>query len=379
MPSAIYGTTSQSAYCPVREVTFKSVADNEIWLAWALLQEEVRLAGLLSPEADQEETTLARRTTIYRVMIKTMADSKKWHLDETIIGVIAGAIMEWRLSNLYESQKHLKATFALLSLRGGLRAIQDMKYPAAVVCVFGFVNIRCMSHFDTLQSLRTATGALINRLSRFQSWNQKIRSHRATCGRHDDLIQKLQELPNCQKKRTLKLGYLETRAYCFNGTSAICPNIRPKFLKERPAEARPYAATLYLINSMLYNLREDEAKAIEFLEDLVYTVAMSIPEAEPSVQANSNRPAKLSATTVMLIVLHCATNLGLWKSSEDTALRSWEAIEFVDLMMLTSPDTQAKITESMCSWLMGSMRDRNSLVLLDATDLARVLGEIENS
>jgi len=163
-------------------------------------------------------------------------------------------------------------------------------------------------------------------------------------------------------------------------------------LADRPSDLRPYLAVLFAINTILWSLRDDEAEdlACRFLEDLAYTVSMSAPllpgDRNKATTACSAPGAALSSMSVFFMIAHCAVKLGGWRPSDGSFLRIWEVVEFVDIMMLASPELRLKVVNSLSSWLLteppkgGYGSDNNGtprrLVLLTEADLGSITRKI---
>lgn len=341
----------------------RSVGDNPIWLSWVLLQEEVRNARRHVMEPERETSTLSRRHKTYQLMNGTLAARDTALLDETIVGVAAAGVIEWRLGNPYEAQKHLKASLTLLSLRGGLRAIQDLHYPSALVTLLVFIEIGCTAHYEILGTLYTAISTATRRLGDFQKWNQTIRTL-DSASRH----------PIC--KESLQSSH-QTYRSCFSEPSALRANIESEHRHGKPSEMRPYLGVLYCLNSILWHLRATPDKAAAFLEDLSYTVSMSVPVQSP-VSGTATQNPLLSSMSILFMIAHCAEKLGEWTSSEHSALRIWEVIDFVDLVVLAPPELRDKVIKALASWLTEPLSGSgDSLELLTEGDLTAFVEGVE--
>lgn len=80
-------------------------------------------------DVSKEVSIFSCRNEIYRVMMRRLGDEKERVSDEKNVGVLTAGIIEWRTGNLDPGRKHLRAPTLLLSLRGGMRAIQDVNGP----------------------------------------------------------------------------------------------------------------------------------------------------------------------------------------------------------------------------------------------------------
>jgi hypothetical protein len=67
-----------------------------------------------------------------------------------------------------------------------------------------------------------------------------------------------------------------TRDLFFSESSFLRWYVDATTIKDRVAETRASLVLLYSINNMLWNWRDNEAKAIEFLENSTYTINQSV-------------------------------------------------------------------------------------------------------
>ena len=167
-----------------------------------------------------------------------------------------------------------------------------------------------------------------------------------------------------------------TRDLFFSKTSCLHWYAEATTIEDRAAEMEVSLVLLYSINNMLWNLRDNNTKAIELLADFTHTVNNSV--AGPVLKGGRRHmEAKSPIPGVLFLMCYCTTNLGDRKASDESALRLCEGIEFVDLMMLVSPAICQTIVQIMSSWLITRMRDPNSLLLLRDVHLAGLAREIE--
>ena len=367
-----YGTSGESLYCPVREVTARAITENDIWLSAILLLEESRLAKQQAKDLSKYVPILTRRRNIYPLMRTRLGDDRQRTSNETIIGVVTTAIVEWRLGNFELSRKHMRAVVMLLSLRGGMRAIQDISGSPGFVFLIGFVEMECTAYLEGPGCLHKAVKRLTQWLRLLQKWNKMLRE--VSNDESDNDLYHIDETKMSQRYRYLSIT--ATRELLFSESSTLHWYVDATNIKDRMAEIRCSLVLLYSMNNILWNLRDNEKKAVEFLEDLIYTINRSAPA--PVLEGGRKQiEAKSPYLGVLFMICHCITNLGHWKGSDESALRLWEGIEFADLMMLVSPSTRHKIIESMSSWLTTPMRVANKLLLLRDHDLARLAGEID--
>lgn len=126
-PSSVYGTTSDSPFCPVRDCAIPHFKSNAIYIQWHLLLVETT-----------DVARYARKAKIYEQMRALVDDKSKWKLDSTIFTLAASAICENR-SSTELGRSHLTAVIKLLELREGLRTIQRMSFETGITVLCALV------------------------------------------------------------------------------------------------------------------------------------------------------------------------------------------------------------------------------------------------
>lgn len=184
---------------------------------------------------DSDMSILVRRTSTLGHMKMLVSNPENWVLDSTLFGIVVAGIAEARLGDLAVARKHSNAALALLSLRNGLKTIQEIEFPTGVIILYAFVTLGGTQLFSNPSRLRTASAGLRHRLRNFQNWNREIRTQVAMDFNHP------------LKKDTPIPGIL----WYFGSSSVLRPYVESSFANQQPNQLRSYLAVVYTINSML--------------------------------------------------------------------------------------------------------------------------------
>ncbi|KAK5052694.1 hypothetical protein LTR84_002560 [Exophiala bonariae] len=296
---------------------------------------------------------------------------ENWALDSTIFGIVVAGIAEGRIGDLAVARKHSNAAIALLNLRGGLRAIQDMQFPTGMIILYAYVTLGGTQLFSNSTRLGTASDTLKCRLQIFQKWNREIRTNCSTGSRKPTAT-----APTCENSMR-KDPCIPGSLWYFGTSSVLRPYVESSFVDRASSQIRPYLAVLYAINSMLWALQDNEEAAIEFMDRVVHQIELSHPSSKDTNTSTTTSIAGLTVMALLFVLASEATNLGHWKSSEDAAFRSWEIIEFVELVMLASHQSRKRIVASMASWLITDLHNPDGLLLIEDSDFDAMEDEVE--
>jgi hypothetical protein len=130
---AAYALSPNSTYCPVRDAIVPEIVTNALFTRWILYVSSVT-SGVSTA------VVLSRRAGIYRDMIKMLSSPTKLMQDSTLMVLLKAGIAENQSGNVELADKHYAGALALLlNYRGGLRAIQNMKFVAGMGLVNGIL------------------------------------------------------------------------------------------------------------------------------------------------------------------------------------------------------------------------------------------------
>ena len=219
-------------------------------------------------------TLLTHRSAAYTEVRKLMQDKRNWTLDLTAFSLIVTAIAEHRTGDPSQAKRHLTATIDLLKSRCGLKTIQSMKFSTGMGIFNTFVTID-LPLFPSIVDLKTALAA-------------------------------------CQK--TLRMLQLNHSRY------ELSPSLQRYLTAESRGQLGAQLAMLHVMNCILARTNPSS-----FLKDL-----------DRTLQTSQGSSGLLSPLAVLFMLCSCADRAGYWNIEAKTPLRSWEAIEFVALMNLTT-------------------------------------------
>jgi len=305
-------------------------------------------------------------------MKMVISKPETWGLDSTIFTSVVATIAERRLGDFAVARMHLSAAISLLHLRGGLKAIQDMEFPAGMIVLYAIVSLEGAQVFRNPSSLRTASRILRRRLRIFQNWSRKIRTEHALT-RQESTASEPMGPENLTKQDSCLPGSLRY----FGSSSVLRPYVESSFADRHPSQLRSYLAVAYAITSMLWAFRDSEEEAAELMDKVVHQVELSQPSVKDSSNSTATPNAGLTMIALLFVLANEASNLGHWNSSDDAAFRSWDIIEFVELMTLASHHSTKRITAAMASWLTTDINNQNGLVLVEDSDFDVMEDEIK--
>jgi hypothetical protein len=145
-----YALSQNSTYCPVREAVVPEIATNALFTRWILYASSVTNGASTA-------LVLSRRADNYRDMIKMLASPSTLMQDSTLMVLLKAGIVENQSGNVELAHKHYAGALALLNnYRGGLRAIQNMKF----VTGMGVANGILMQDVKLFETRRELLGAI---------------------------------------------------------------------------------------------------------------------------------------------------------------------------------------------------------------------------
>ena len=140
-------------------------------------------------------------------------------------------------------------------------------------------------------------------------------------------------------------------------------------------EARELFSTLFAINVFLWEFRDNEISTIKFLVDLSHTVNMSPPTTFPF-----RPPATRLPSLIMILVLGygSAKLNGKQVPPKSFLICIEEIIEFVELVMMASPQARHMILSALSSWLTATVSWAEDFYQLHSADMQFLKMDIRN-
>lgn len=222
MQEPVHGHRGDAKSCPIRPRTIICLQSDKTFLQWVILTTELYLLQGKSAPADESQV-LGRKTYIYKLMSKAIADPTTRYSDNTLSVVAAAGIGETLLGNLAQGRKHLVALRLLIQRRGGSRILKDMVFGQALIitmsCIF---TGTCEDTFPNKKSLREAVQSFFGTFHAMQEWNQNLRVE-------------FEEPPSDNQDLQ---RYRSSRGKAFGMTSALQKYIQPLRNTTIPSERR---------------------------------------------------------------------------------------------------------------------------------------------
>jgi hypothetical protein len=320
MPSAIYGTHQNAAFCPIRDGSYQFCYTDKITLQWVLLYAETYIT-MQNPGRDQS-SIFKRKTYAYNMMGKMLADpAKRQHINATA-GLGAAAIAEVRWGDFAKAKLHFDAVKFIIHNAGGPYAVQAMPLNQGVILLVVYLALVVLETpvFPNYLVFEDAKSRFVDTLRAIQSWHQTL------C------------FPT--KKQWHKRF--------FSPSSALRRFINPRSPLPDPVSMASHFVILYNLNFTLFDLRHSPTEADAFLRDLAHDVrAGSIP--------SSSGQCTLKPMTAVLILANRASLAGEKKGLVGGLWRSWKVIDVMRLMRLVEVNVMERLLEAMSSWLTGEV------------------------
>lgn len=337
---------------------------------------------LLKDGIEKREILLARRrASNYRKMRELLQNPQNHHLDSTLSALTIAGSAELRQGNVAAGKSHLSAILTLMRQRRGLRTLQSMTSMTgtAVTHVLHMTGIPML--FDTQVALQQSLRYYEVTLQSFDLWNHACRREIILKG--ESLTPRyIQSQVNFSHLRPDEVStnphYWSIRTKTVGSSSAIGQFLAPQSTPISCSGQRCRAGSLYCLNSILYNLRDNETVALNFIVDLDYTLRNSV-HSESSPGADGDMLSANKHAAFVSMITYCARKHGIWDDHDltrDPALRVWESLEFLELMALASPDKRKSVMGVLYSWLTCDGSEADSLPKLDLSELARMKCEI---
>ncbi len=292
-----------------------------------------------------------------------LSDEKTSQLTPSRLPVAMAATIEKRLGNMEHANYHTRALKKLLDLRGGPRAIRDMQYPFGLM-IFNILIEIGLPELYIYQGLLMKLPQLRLRLRELQMWNYKLVNS-----------------PSMKNARETNQSYLATilhpSDYSARRLQAFSKPTLEEYItvpegKLTEAQYRFYLAMLYAINNALWAFRDKPRASDIYLENLADATEMSSSHGF-ILQCFGD---KLPSLLMLLMIGHHAANSDERDLATDAVFADEEAFEFVELMMLASPESRDCVLKALSSWLTSA--DTTEFTCLSNSKLDIVLEEIED-
>jgi hypothetical protein len=255
-PVRIYGTRPGSLYCPVRDMNVPQIQLNPLWLQWTLLFAE---HSTMPAGPHRSTAVLARRAQIYTYMNELVSNSETRFSDATITGLAFGSLIEWQVGSLDVARQHLGfVRHTLLAGRSGAQPLPTF----TALCTYTkilWVGLGSQA-FRSSQSLSLAIGRFTRTFRAMQEDAKNISTE------DGESYTTPQEAHRPLSGATSHI-YRRLRSRLFDPGTVL-----HGFLVPLPQEDVVYAShqltLLWLINSILHQLRDDPDQEAEFLRTL---------------------------------------------------------------------------------------------------------------
>lgn len=314
------------------------------------------------PTSSAEEKTAriaSRRASNYRQLRLLLEDPQTKDLDSTIATLALSGSAEMRLGSVSLARNHLRAVHYLLVQRDGLHTLQVMSGTTGLETMHSMHQLGSPMILYSAEKLRNSLNTVLLQLDRLSAWNHAARAEYSQSKMEFEHLQGTHpRLGSGPGLKTVQEGasYWMALQQCLGPSTVIGECLTPYLSDSSDRATRCQIGSLYSLNSMLYNLRHDQRRATSFLKDLAYIVNNSYSLSPSTNTKDEAWLQKLHITAVLpATIAHCAMRFGEWHDGSwrntPPALRSWESLEFVELMMLMSPRRRYGILSMMHSWL----------------------------
>lgn len=346
----VYGTHIHAKYCPVRDTTAGQIADNALFMQWILLAAELYLAQ--AKGVVDRVSIFKRKAGIYRALSRMIADPMSRHSNTTISVLAAAPIAEARFGDVETGRKHCVALLYLLNSQGGPPALKKMisSPGTATRIVVSFISIGAgHAIFSDYIKLLSSLRCLKKTLLAIQAWSISFFLNDAIL-RGSVTNHKLPADVATSTYRKFSQDierYHKAREKAFASASLLRRFVRPIFQEHNLMEQRCHIAILTILVKVLFDLRNDHDESTRFLDEMVFTVASG-------QIVDEDEPPQMKALTVVYIATDCAAryeSVGI--NTRSNVLRSWQAVEVLELVQLTSDRARLRITELLSSSLTG--------------------------
>lgn len=372
MPRHIYGTHLHAKYCPVRKTTTEGVAENALFMQWILLAAEVYLAqdrGVVGVSIFQ------RKARIYRELSEMISDPAKRDSSTTMAVLAAAAIAEARFGDFELGKKHCIALFHILNSQGGPSALRKKTFNInATRVIVSFVSIGAghalfADYIKLLGSLRCLKETLLA----IQSWSRSFFFNDALLRgstKNDKFIAEA-SVPVPELSQKIEHYHL-ARAEAFAPGSVLHRFAVPIFEELSEIEQRCLVAILTTLVVVLFDLRNEYDESVRFLDEMVSTITLG-------QVVNDETFPPIKVLTVLYITTDCAERYeSIGFDLRWNTLRSWLAVEVLELVQLASHWGRMKILASLSNSLTGGSGG-DAVSFITEEEIAAICEEMRTS
>ena len=338
---AIYGTSPNTTYCPVRDATYPQCLSDPVTRQWALLSAEVRTSS--SPET---LSILRRRNYLYNLMARTLSDPRKRTSTMVMTGLGSATVVEARLGDLAKAKMHFTALKHVLAERGGLHTAQNLPMHETSILMTAFMGMIGLEDcpFRTMVELETAKRKFIDAFKNLARWNETNSSKQVSV---EDQASVNKTFVSGVPEHTFRLSHQVTslRGDAFSLHSPLRAYVAKRSPSTDLLQKLSHFMILYSINLVLWELQNDQAKRTTFINKILNDVySATIPGTSQS---------SLKMNTVALMVFYRSAEVVETNGLRDGLWRLLKVLDVLRIMQLVSAPTWDRLTGLMSNWLTG--------------------------
>ncbi|KIW92217.1 uncharacterized protein Z519_07201 [Cladophialophora bantiana CBS 173.52] len=350
VPGRFYGTRPWAAYDVLRDSVMPEILTGSAYMSLALYV-AASIVNTLKPQPEfSEEWMLARQSTNYRLLRQLLRNQQGHPWDWAITCVVVAGYADAMAGQAERGRKHTKAGLDMLQ---DFRNLQRMRLSSGSIAFKAFLQTGVPMMFTTSASLETAMCNACQNVRRIQSWTRFRRNSpcfSSHCQYHSLEVVASHDSAQAAASFDGQCRYWATRELALGSTTAMGRLLAPKLVKMPVSDERLLMASIYALNGVLCNLQDDDSTAERFLGDIGEMISNSLEEG-----VDLSVPPRFAMQNCIHIIIACAERHGLWSYHGPTqplpAMRTWEALEFVEIMMLIRPEKQHEIMDAMRRWL----------------------------
>ncbi|KIW22855.1 uncharacterized protein PV07_11108 [Cladophialophora immunda] len=353
VPSRFYGTRPWAAYDVLRDSVMPEILTGGAYMSLALYVAAAIVNTLKSPQQQpqfSEEWMLARQATNYRLLRQLLENQHGHPWDWAITCVVVAGYADAMAGQAERGRTHTRAGLDMLQ---DFRNLQRMRLSSGSIAFKAFLQTGVPTMFPTSAALEAAMHGASQNLRRIQAWTRLKRNARCSgthCQCHPPDAVGENDATEQTARSNGECRYWAARRLALGPTTAMGRLLAPKSIRLPVSDERLLMASIYALHGILCNLQDVDAAAERFLADVGEMTANSLDEG-----VDLSVPPRFAMQNCIHIVVACAEKHGLWfyhgPGHPLPALRTWEALEFVEIMMLTGPAKQQKIMDAMRRWL----------------------------
>lgn len=353
VPSRFYGTKPWAAYDVLRDSVMPEILTGKAYMSIATYV-GASIVNTLQPGPQfTEQWMLQRQAENYQLLRQLIKNQQKYPWDWAITCVAVTGYADAMAGLAVRSRMHTKAGLEMLK---DVRNIQKMRLSSGSIAFKAFLQTGVPMILSTRVVLETTMHKTYQNLQRFEAFTRLMRNSRcflSHCSQHHQSPPRPSSIGQTAKQNE-QCEYWKSRQFALGPTTAMGRLLSPKFPDKMPvSDERMLIATTYLLNGILCNLQSGNTTAESFLRDVGDIMINSVDE-----NVDLSSPPRFAMQNCIHIVIACADKHGLWfyDSLRNGGLplpaaRTWEALDFVEIMMLTRSEKRRRITDTMRRWL----------------------------